>query len=491
MNMWQFWIDRGGTFTDIVAKKPDGKIIIDKLLSENSDAYKDAAVEGIRRILELKKDDKIPTDIISSVKMGTTVATNALLERKGDRTLLLITKGFGDLLRIGYQNRPLLFDLNIKLPELLYERVVEVSERLNEKGKVVTKLNEEEVRNSLIKAKSDGINSVAIAFMHSYINPDHENKIEQIAKEENFNQISVSHKVSPLIKLVGRGDTTVVDAYLSPILRRYVNQVSEELKDTKSTQLMFMQSNGGLTDANLFQGKDALLSGPAGGVVSMTQTGKQAGFNKLIGFGNVVFNQLGIIPSQIEGYDFLKSEGKKYYTEISKEFGEIPKLKLINVIGGGSSALGFWNEFIDYDKKHVELIGVEAKYAAPLSTNAKVAILHGAAQYCLTDKEGQIAETHSLSAGLDYPGSSPLHGLLKDSGRARYTNASDKEALAAFKLITKLEDIRPSLEPAHAWSECIRLAPKLKKSDVIVVNNCGKGYKDKKIYIEQLGYYPK
>ena len=177
--------------------------------------------------------------------------------------------------------------------------------------------------------------------------------------------------------------------------------------------------------------------------------------------------------------------------QLVKEFGEIPKLKLINVIGGGSSALGFWNEFIDYDKKHVELIGVEAKYAAPLSTNAKVAILHGAAQYCLTDKEGQIAETHSLSAGLDYPGSSPLHGLLKDSGRARYTNASDKEALAAFKLITKLEDIRPSLEPAHAWSECIRLAPKLKKSDVLVVNNCGKGYKDKKIYIEQLGYYPK
>ena len=167
---------------------------------------------------------------------------------------------------------------------MLYERVVEVSERLNEKGEVVTELNEEEVRNSLIKAKSDGINSVAIAFMHSYINPNHENKIEQIAKEENFNQISVSHKVSPLIKLVGRGDTTVVDAYLSPILRRYVNQVSEELKDTKSTQLMFMQSNGGLTDANLFQGKDALLSGPAGGVVSMTQTGKQAGFNKLIGF---------------------------------------------------------------------------------------------------------------------------------------------------------------------------------------------------------------
>ncbi len=331
--MWQFWIDRGGTFTDIVAKKPDGKIIIDKLLSENSDAYKDAAVEGIRRILELKKEDKIPTDIISSVKMGTTVATNALLERKGDRTLLLITKGFGDLLRIGYQNRPLLFDLNIKLPELLYERVVEVSERLNEKGEVVTKLNEEEVRNSLIKAKSDGINSVAIAFMHSYINPDHENKIEQIAKEENFNQISVSHKVSPLIKLVGRGDTTVVDAYLSPILRRYVNQVSEEIKDTKSTQLMFMQSNGGLTDANLFQGKDALLSGPAGGVVSMTQTGKQAGFNKLIGF------DMGGTSTDV--CHFAGEFERSFETELAGVRIRAPMMQINTVAAGGGSILSY------------------------------------------------------------------------------------------------------------------------------------------------------
>ena len=331
--MWQFWIDRGGTFTDIVAKKPDGKIIIDKLLSENSDAYKDAAVAGIRRILDLKNEDKIPTDIISSVKMGTTVATNALLERKGDRTLLLITKGFGDLLRIGYQNRPLLFDLNIKLPELLYERVVEVSERLNEKGEVVTELNEEEARNSLIKAKSDGINSVAIAFMHSYINPDHENKIEQIAKEENFNQISVSHKVSPLIKLVGRGDTTVVDAYLSPILRRYVNQVSEELQDTKSTQLMFMQSNGGLTDANLFQGKDALLSGPAGGVVSMTQTGKQAGFNKLIGF------DMGGTSTDV--CHFAGEFERSFETELAGVRIRAPMMQINTVAAGGGSILSY------------------------------------------------------------------------------------------------------------------------------------------------------
>ena len=265
--------------------------------------------------------------------MGTTVATNALLERKGDRTLLLITKGFGDLLRIGYQNRPLLFDLNIKLPELLYERVVEVSERLNEKGKVVTKLNEEEVRNSLIKAKSDGINSVAIAFMHSYINPDHENKIEQIAKEENFNQISVSHKVSPLIKLVGRGDTTVVDAYLSPILRRYVNQVSEELQDTKSTQLMFMQSNGGLTDANLFQGKDALLSGPAGGVVSMTQTGKQAGFNKLIGF------DMGGTSTDV--CHFAGEFERSFETELAGVRIRAPMMQINTVAAGGGSILSY------------------------------------------------------------------------------------------------------------------------------------------------------
>ena len=282
--MWQFWIDRGGTFTDIVGRKPDGSIVIDKLLSENSSHYKDAAVAGIKKLLNLSQNERIPVDKISSVKMGTTVATNALLERKGDKTLLLITKGFGDLLRIGYQNRPLLFDLNIKLPELLYDRVFEVSERLDSKGNIIKDLDEESVRDTLRKAKLDGINSVAIAFMHSYLNPIHEEKIAQIASEEKIAQISVSYKVSPLMKLVGRADTTVVDAYLSPILRRYVDQVSTELDSTKSTKLMFMQSNGGLTDANLFQGKDALLSGPAGGVVSMVQTGLQAGFSKLIGF---------------------------------------------------------------------------------------------------------------------------------------------------------------------------------------------------------------
>ena len=331
--MWQFWIDRGGTFTDIVARKPDGSILIDKLLSENSKAYNDAAIAGIKRILNIKNENQIPVDKISSVKMGTTVATNALLERKGDRTLLLITEGFGDLLRIGYQNRPLLFDLNIKLPELLYERVVEVAERLDSKGNIIKNVNEEEVRLSLKKAKLDGINSLAIAFMHSYINPDHENKIAKIAFEEGFDQISVSHKVSPLIKLVGRGDTTIVDAYLSPILRRYVNQVSEELKETKSTKLMFMQSNGGLTDAKFFQGKDALLSGPAGGVVSMVQTGKQAGYNKLIGF------DMGGTSTDV--CHFAGEYERSFETELAGVRIRAPMMQINTVAAGGGSILSF------------------------------------------------------------------------------------------------------------------------------------------------------
>ena len=331
--MWQFWIDRGGTFTDIVARKPDGTILVDKLLSENFSMYKDAAIAGIKRILNLKNEDKIPTDQIASVKMGTTVATNALLERKGDRTLLLITKGFGDLLRIGYQNRPLLFDLNIQLPELLYDRVVEVSERLDAKGKIIKSLNENEVRTALKKAKIDGINSVAIAFMHSYINPNHENIISEIAHEEKFDQISVSHKVSPLIKLIGRGDTTVVDAYLSPILRRYVNQVSEELEKNKSTKLMFMQSNGGLTDANLFQGKDALLSGPAGGVVSMVQTGKQAGYNKLIGF------DMGGTSTDV--CHFAGEYERSFETELAGVRIRAPMMQINTVAAGGGSILSF------------------------------------------------------------------------------------------------------------------------------------------------------
>ena len=331
--MWQFWIDRGGTFTDIVGCKPDGTLVVDKLLSENSSHYKDAAVAGIKKLLNLSQNERIPVDKISSIKMGTTVATNALLERKGDKTLLLITKGFGDLLRIGYQNRPLLFDLNIKLPELLYDRVFEVSERLDSKGNIIRALDEESVRDTLRKAKLDGINSVAIAFMHSYLNPIHEEKIAQIASEEKISQISISYKVSPLMKLVGRADTTVVDAYLSPILRRYVDQVSIELDSSKSTKLMFMQSNGGLTDANLFQGKDALLSGPAGGVVSMVQTGIQAGFNKLIGF------DMGGTSTDVCHYS--GEYERSFETEVAGVRIRAPMMQINTVAAGGGSILSF------------------------------------------------------------------------------------------------------------------------------------------------------
>jgi 5-oxoprolinase (ATP-hydrolysing) len=279
---WQFWIDRGGTFTDIVARSPDGSLRTEKLLSENPDQYADAAVEGIRRILGLASGVPIPSDLITAVKMGTTVATNALLERRGERTLLVITSGFADALRIGYQNRPRLFDRHIVLPELLYERVLEVRERVSAEGEILLPIDLETPRAALERALADGIRALAIVFMHGYRFPQHERAFAQLARELGFTQVSVSHEVSPLIKLVGRGDTTVVDAYLSPVLRRYVQQVARELG--AGVRLLFMQSNGGLVEARRFHGKDAILSGPAGGIVGMVHTATEAGAHKVIGF---------------------------------------------------------------------------------------------------------------------------------------------------------------------------------------------------------------
>lgn len=332
--MWQFWIDRGGTFTDIVGLRPDGTIVTHKLLSENPEQYRDAAVQGIRDLLGLARGAAIPRGAIEAVKMGTTVATNALLERKGDRTLLMITKGFGDLLRIGYQNRPTLFDLKIDLPELLYERVAEVPERLNAEGRVVTPLDEAAARTALKAAKADGIGSVAIAFLHGYLNPDHEARVAAIAVEEGFGQISTSHQTSPLMKLVSRGDTTVVDAYLSPILRRYVNQVADELgADGTETRLMFMQSNGGLTDAKLFQGKDAILSGPAGGVVGMVKTGELAGHGRLIGF------DMGGTSTDVCHY--AGTYERSFETEVAGVRMRAPMMNIHTVAAGGGSILFF------------------------------------------------------------------------------------------------------------------------------------------------------
>jgi 5-oxoprolinase (ATP-hydrolysing) len=282
-NQWQFSIDRGGTFTDIVATSPDGKILLHKLLSENPERYPDAALQGVREILGLATDAPIPTSQIASIKMGTTVATNALLERRGEPTLLLITKGFRDALRIGYQNRPDIFARQIILPEMLYQQVIEVSERVSAQGEILWPL---EINQDLIAAVQSaydgGLRACAIVLMHGYRYPDHELQLAELMRSIGFTQISISHQVSPLMKLVSRGDTTVVDAYLSPILRRYVEQVSSQLG--AEVPLLFMQSNGGLTTAGKFQGKDSILSGPAGGIVGAVKTSAKAGFDKIIGF---------------------------------------------------------------------------------------------------------------------------------------------------------------------------------------------------------------
>ena len=266
---WQFWIDRGGTFTDIVGRRPDGTLATLKLLSENPQQYRDAAVAGIRRLLGLAAGAPVTPDRVESVKMGTTVATNALLERKGEPTLLVITRGFRDALRIAYQDRPRLFDAHIVLPELLYARVVEADERVAADGAVVRELDEARLREDMRAAHAAGLCSVAIVFLHGWQHTAHELAAERIAREVGFTQISVSHRTSPLMKLVGRGDTTVVDAYLSPILRRYVDEVAAEMPGVR---LYFMQSSGGLAEAGAFQGKDAILSGPAGGIVGMVRT---------------------------------------------------------------------------------------------------------------------------------------------------------------------------------------------------------------------------
>jgi 5-oxoprolinase (ATP-hydrolysing) len=278
---WHFWIDRGGTFTDLVARRPDGQLVTHKLLSDNPEHYPDAALQGIRDLLNISADQPIPAGRIAVVKMGTTVATNALLERKGDRTLLLITRGFRDALQIGYQNRPKLFARHIVLPELLYERVAEVNERVSAQGDIITPFDPASAHEALIEAYQAGIRAVAIVFMHGYRYPAHEEQAAALARAIGFTQLSVSHQVSPLMKLVGRGDTTVVDAYLSPILRRYVDRVASELGNTR---LLFMQSHGGLADARHFHGKDSILSGPAGGMVGAARTAAQAGFNRIITF---------------------------------------------------------------------------------------------------------------------------------------------------------------------------------------------------------------
>jgi len=336
---WEFWIDRGGTFTDVIGRRPDGALTTHKLLSENPEAYRDAAVHGIRHLLGLKAGEAIPSQRIAAVKMGTTVATNALLERKGDRTLLLITKGFRDALRIGYQARPKIFAKHIIKPDMLYERVVEVDERVRADGTVERALDLDAARTELARAKLDGINAVAVVLMHAYRYGGHEQQVAALARELGFEQVSASHEVSPLIKLVGRGDTTVVDSYLSPILRRYVSQVAGDLHggeaaaSSDKTRLMFMMSSGGLTAAELFRGKDAILSGPAAGVVGMAETGRAAGFARLIGF------DMGGTSTDVS--HFAGAYERAFETEVAGVRMRAPMMLIHTVAAGGGSILHF------------------------------------------------------------------------------------------------------------------------------------------------------
>ncbi|WP_458763604.1 hydantoinase B/oxoprolinase family protein [Cupriavidus basilensis] len=331
---WQFWIDRGGTFTDVVGLRPDGTVVTHKLLSENPEQYSDAAVAGIRHLLGLAPGEPVTPAQVEVVKMGTTVATNALLERKGEPVALFITRGFRDALRIAYQNRPRLFDLNIVLPELLYREVVEVGERLDAQGETVTPLDQAALRADMQRVFDSGIRAIAIVFLHGYRQAAHEQAAARIARETGFTQISVSHQVSPLMKLVSRGDTTVVDAYLSPILRRYVGQVEQQMPGVR---LQFMQSSGGLTDAHRFQGKDAILSGPAGGIVGMVRSSQSAGFGRIIGFdmggtSTDVSHFNGEHPNDFE---------RVFETSVAGVRMRAPMMSIHTVAAGGGSILHF------------------------------------------------------------------------------------------------------------------------------------------------------
>ena len=327
---WQFWIDRGGTFTDIVARRPDGSLATHKLLSENPGQYRDAALAGMRQLMGLAPDAPLPVELLGAIKMGTTVATNALLERKGEATVLAITRGFRDALCIAYQNRPLLFARQIVLPELLYGEVIELDERMGAHGDVVTPLDEAAARTALEQAHARGLRSIAIVCMHGYRHPAHEARVAQLARAAGFTQVSVSHEVSPMMKLVARGDTTVVDAYLSPILRRYVDQLAVELP---GVHLQFMQSNGGLTDARAFQGKDSILSGPAGGIVGMVRASALAGFDKVIGF------DMGGTSTDVSHY--AGEFERVFETQIAGVRMRAPMMSIHTVAAGGGSILHF------------------------------------------------------------------------------------------------------------------------------------------------------
>ncbi|HEY3001764.1 MAG TPA: hydantoinase B/oxoprolinase family protein [Kribbellaceae bacterium] len=330
---WQFWIDRGGTFTDVVARRPDGSLVTHKLLSENPSRYRDAAVAGIRALLGVPAGEPVPAERIEAVRMGTTVATNALLERRGERTVLVITRGFGDALRIGYQDRPRIFDRHIQLPEQVYTRAIEVDERVVADGTVLRAPDLERLEPELRAALADGFTAVAVVCMHSHLYPAHEQAIGELARGLGFGQVSLSSEVSPLMKLVPRGETCVVDTYLSPVLRRYVDQVGDELGGEDTVRLMFMQSGGGLAEAHHFRGKDAILSGPAGGIVGMARMSELAGFDHVIGF------DMGGTSTDVSHYagDYERA----FHASVAGVRLRAPMLDIHTVAAGGGSVLHF------------------------------------------------------------------------------------------------------------------------------------------------------
>jgi 5-oxoprolinase (ATP-hydrolysing) len=330
LNSWQFWIDRGGTFTDIVARDAAGGMVTRKLLSENPGQYEDAAIAGIRDILALQPGAPIPIGAIAQVRMGTTVATNALLERRGAPVLLVINRGLGDLLRIGNQARPRLFDLDIRLPPVLYADVLEISGRTGADGREVAPLDETAIRAALAAARAGGLDAVAVALMHAWAYPAHERRVAVLAAEAGFTQISTSHETGPLLRLVPRGQTTVADAYLSPVLRRYVDRVARALPDVP---LFFMQSHGGLARADRFAGRDAILSGPAGGIVGAARTAAAAGFDRVIGF------DMGGTSTDVALYAGRFERATE--TEIAGIRLRVPMMAIHTVAAGGGSVLGF------------------------------------------------------------------------------------------------------------------------------------------------------
>jgi 5-oxoprolinase (ATP-hydrolysing) len=331
---WQFWIDRGGTFTDIVARKPDGQLLAHKLLSVDTERYTDAAMHGIRTILGLGPEDVLPTENIASIKMGTTVGTNALLERKGEPTALVVTRGFRDALRIGYQNRPDIFALKIELPDLLYDEVIEINERYSASGEKLETVDIESARVELERIYQSGICSIAIVLMHAYRYPEHEIQLREIAEEIGFTQISLSHEVSPLMKFISSGETTVVDAYLSPVLKRYINMITATLEaGGNNTKLMFMQSGGGLVEASHFRGKDCILSGPAGGIVGAVETSGKAGFDKIVTF------DMGGTSTDVAHYN--GEYERSFETEVAGVHLRSPMLYIHTVAAGGGSILHF------------------------------------------------------------------------------------------------------------------------------------------------------